>query len=507
MKFYKKAIILAVIAVLVGTAFWYFQVKGKREKKEAEEKAALLFKETDKKISSITLTKKGEKPIVVKRIPAEAESAENKTGGEKAVKEEGAQPAGQGSEEQKSAEKKADEQKTAEGTEEKKEDRWIITSPVETQGDALSVEAFTENLKKAKRDSVIYESVEKLDEYGLNDPEYSIRFSYEGETDKHGIDFGSQSLDGKKVFARVVGQDKIIAVEAGVRDRLQKKLIDLRDKTIAHFKSEDLTALSVLSSIQFVMLQKIDGTWYLMPKKIKASDARVDILKGDLQWGSFVEVEEEKADPRSLQKYGLDKPRVVVSMKFQDGSVYLLAVGNSIKQGKAQFYYATRSTDSMIFQLQAETVNRLLMTNFDLKDRSIFNFKPEDVTAVTLKWEDKSYSFSRDGDNWKFSDSGKTLDRGYKIDNIVRGIASAEYEQKEPIKKGDPGYRETGMDNPKYRVELEFSNGREPVTVVLTEKDEKTGKLYLSPNNGETAYFTSGYFVSYFPESRDDLMD
>jgi len=281
----------------------------------------------------------------------------------------------------------------------------------------------------------------------------------------------------------------------------------MRDKSIAHFEGEDLDALSVMSAVQFIMLEKIDGKWYLMPKKIRASDARVDILKGNLQWGSFVEVMEEKADARSLNKYGLDNPRVVVSMKFNDGSVYLLAVGNSVKEGTAQFFYATRSTDNMIFKLQEETVNRLLRNEFDMKDRSIFDFKQEDVKAITLKWDDKSYKFSREEDDWKFTDTGEILDRGYKIDNIVRGIATAEYEQREPIKKGDPDYQKTGIDSPKYRVGLKFANGREPVTVTLTGKDEKTGKLYLSPDNGETVYFTSGYFVSYFPESREDLMD
>jgi len=498
MKFFRKAIILAVIAALAGAAFWYFQVKGKREKKEAEAKEALLFKETDKKISDITLTKKGEQPIILKRIPAEAMPAEKKSGGEEAKKEKGSQSAGQKPEEQK---------QTGQGTEKKKEDRWIISSPVETGGDALAVEAYTEALKKAKRDSVIYESSEKLDEYGLNDPEYSVRFSYEGGTEQYGIDFGTRSLDGKKVFARVAGQDKIIAVEAGIRDGLEKKLIDLRDKSIAHFESEDLDALSVMSAVQFIMLEKVGGKWYLMPKKIRASDARMDILKGNLQWGSFVEVEEEKADPQSLRKYGLDNPRVIVTAKFKDQSVYLLAVGNPVTEGKAQFFYATRSTDSMIFKLQAETVNRFLRTEFDMKDRSIFNFKPEDVQGITLKWDDKSYEFSREGDNWKFSDTGEILDHGYKIDNIVRGIATAEYEQREPIKKGDADYKKTGIASPKYNVELKFADGRAPVTVVLTEKDEKTGKLYLSPDSGETAYYTTGYFVSYFPESRKDLMD
>jgi len=41
----------------------------------------------------------------------------------------------------------------------------------------------------------------------------------------------------------------------------------------------------------------------------------------------------------------------------------------------------------------------------------------------------------------------------------------------------------------------------------MTEKDEQSGKAFMSPDEGQTAYYTSGYFLTNFPESVDGLFE
>ena len=104
------------------------------------------------------------------------------------------------------------------------------------------------------------------------------------------------------------------------------------------------------------------------------------------------------------------------------------------------------------------------------------------------------------------SDTGEKLERGYRIDNIVRSITAAEYEERDPIKKGESGYSETGIEDSKYLVTFTFADKRPGLTVRITEKDEQTNKLWLTPDGGSTVYHTSGYFVSNFPDKREDLL-
>ena len=168
--------------------------------------------------------------------------------------------------------------------------------------------------------------------------------------------------------------------------------------------------------------------------------------------------------------------------------------------------------------MKGETVQKLITSRFHLKERSIFDFDKELVNKVTLKRDDVSYSFEkRDVEEWELTDVknvegaeeyiGMLLERGYKIDNVTRGLTTAEYEEFDPIQRGDPNYELTGIENPTYEVELQFEDGTQPITIVMSEMDQQSGKIFLSPDDGQTAYYTSGYFVSNFPESVGELFE
>lgn len=471
MKFFRNAIILVVIGILAGFSYWYFEVKKAKEKKEKEEKEALLFEQKDAKITKIVIKKRGDKkPIIAIRKTKKKKKKED--GKEKEINV----------------------------------DYWVITSPVNTNGDLYTLDTMANDIKKAKREEVVWDSLEKEKDYGLDNPELSIRFKYENDERERGIDFGIKTLDGKKVFAKVVGQNKIYAVASGIYDSLNKSLLDVRDKTISPFGKEDIVSISLISPHNMFTLKKREDGWYFVDG-VKASTSRVELYEGHLRWGNFREVVKEKAEYKDLAEYGLDKPRLIVKYGLKKGKDYIFIVGDPIKEGDVTYYYATRNTDDMIFEVTSDLVMKLDTTKFLLKDRHIFNFKYDDVNKVMLKNGDKSFTFIKKGEDWYFADTDKKVEKDYKIDGIIRSLEDAEYEEFEPIKKGDPKYEKTGIDNPKYEVILYFKDeSRKPIKVLVSKKSEKTERVYISPDNGETAYYTFGYFVDNIPEKRKDLM-
>ena len=481
MKFFRKALILGIVAVLAGFSYWFFEVKKKKEKEEVKAQEALLFGESVKKIVKLSLREKGGEQILLEWL--RTEPVETAAGEEVGDDEEG---------------------------------EWVVREPVPTGGDNMAIDALISSVFQSSSEEIVWESLEKEAEYGLDDPVLSLRFFYEGESTPYGIDLGKETLDHKKIFAKVVGKEKIYAVPATILNTLKKSLFDLRDKKLAPLEKEDIVGMSVMTGMNFVILEKEDDTWYLLPDKVKASETRVDIYTGNLRWESFVEVMEERGT--DFAEYGLDNPRLIITFKLQDDSHFLFIVGDMVEEGEAQFFYATRSSDSMIFKMKGETIQKLITSEFYLKERSIFDFDRELINAVTIKIDEVSYTFEKRGeDDWALIDTeniegadeytGMLLERGYKIDNITRGLATAEYEISEPIGRGEPGYDETGIDQPKYEVELRFEDGKQPITIIMTEKDEESGRLYLSPDGGETAYYTSGYFVTNFPESVEELFE
>jgi hypothetical protein len=471
MKLFRNALILVIVAALAGFFYWFFEIKKKREKVKREEKEALLFEESDKRVVKLRLAEIGSEPIVLEWEPKEPTLSED------------------------AAEEESDEE----------QGEWSVTAPIKTGGDKMMIDSI----------SVMWESLEREEEYGLMEPAYSLHFYYEGESRPRGIDFGIESLDQKKIFAKVIGQNRIFAVPAGLRDSVKKSLFDVRDKRLAPIDKEDITGISITTGLESLLLIREEEDWFLLPDKVKASSARVEMYTGNLRWDNFVQVMEEES--KNFSRYGLDNPRVIVTFKLNEDDVFLFVVGDFITEGEAEFFYATRTSDNIIFQMKSETVQKLVTSSFYLKDRTIFDWKTDQVNAVQLEYDGKSYSFEKENDDWKLTGLdptdadqdyiGQVLSRGYKLDNIIRGIGTAEYEIRDPVKRGDQIYGETGIDNPEYKVTLDFTDDRERLTVSLTQKEEETGKLFMTPDSGDTVYYISGYFDSSFPENLDELFE
>lgn len=464
MMFFRKTIILIFIFIVAVCTYWYFDVK-ENKNEVSKQLSPSLFDPSDRQIVTIILKKKGKPDIVIEKKSKDA--TPNK--------------------------------KNA-----KNQSKWIITSPIKTGGDNYAIDDIINSLKEGKMGQIVWEHLEKQNDYDLNNPHFSLRFYYDGEDTAFGIDFGIESLDKKKDFVKVLGKNNIFSVSTDIRHSLDKNLFDLRDKRICPCSRDDIIGISLLSQSQSFVLKKENGEWYFMPERMKASKRRIDTYTGTVRWGNFDQVEEESST--RFVKYGLDKPFLQLNFELRDNLKYLLVVGNPVTGTNERFYYAMRSSDAIIFQVRSRLVNNLVTSNFELKDRHIFDILEKDVRVVTLEKDGTVNSFVRHDDDWELHDTGDKFKHGNKIDNIIRSIANAEYEEREPLMKGDKGYAATNIENAKYIVIFSFENNRRPLTIKLTEKDEKTGKLCLTPDDGNTVYYTNGYFLSNFTDNTEDLI-
>ena len=496
MKSFRTAIILFAVLVVAGGAYWFFDIKKKKDKTERKEKEALLFQKSEKKIAQVVIREKGSGPIIVRlKAKAQLEQGEQKA----QVKE------GEGKGKKK---KKGEEAAPAE--EQKDEDEWIVVSPVQTGGDKTAIDGLITSLREAKRDEVVMETLEKEEEYGLSDPELAVEFTYEGEDRPNGISFGVMSLDRKKIFSKLAGKEQVVAVPAALKDALRKSLFDVREKRIAPFKNDEVVLVAKVSAMENFVIEKEEDGWYFQAAKpenrVKALESRVDLYTGYLRWGNIAEVIEEKGSVAKWRTYGLDRPRLAMTFKLADGSNFLFLLGNPVKQGDAEFYYAARSSDAMVFQVTADTANKLAMTQFEIKDRHIFTFSPLDVVKASFKYGDQDFTVEKDGEDWKFPGAKEPLTKAYAIENTVFAVSSAEYEDVPPMKKGDPRLAFTGIEDAKFTITLFFNDNREPLSVKVTDKDQES-KCFMTPDGGATVYRIFGYFIANLPEKKDALME
>jgi len=69
-----------------------------------------------------------------------------------------------------------------------------------------------------------------------------------------------------------------------------------------------------------------------------------------------------------------------------------------VKEGNEDLYYAMRSSDALVFKVKADTEKNLGMTMFEIKDRHIFFFDPNDVVKASLKYDERESLTVKDTD-------------------------------------------------------------------------------------------------------------
>jgi len=332
----------ALSAVFIGIVFYYFQIdlpseKRKNEEKDRSEKVILFNPEKVKVISFI----KGEISIKLKRLGI---------------------------------------------------DEWQMTAPVNANGDAPAVSAFLSFLNNLNFTRVVEESPKDLTPFGLDTPDLKIILSMNnGET--KGVRVGDDHPMGNKVYLARLNESRVLA--AGVtKNRLDRKVHDLRDKTILDFKTPQITKIEFIRNGKTLSLKKNEESWEVSEGKISAKGNETEItnLLNTIQAAQIEQFVEEK--PEQLTSYGLNNSKLTVKLTTSKASEPLvLLIGGKNEHG----FYAKTLPKKNVFTINQslfDTLNNRKLVDFF--NKSLVDFNDDDLAKVTLLMDDDSVDLIRD---------------------------------------------------------------------------------------------------------------
>ena len=332
----------ALAAVFIGIVFYYFLIdlpseKRKKEEKDRSEKVILFDPENVKAISFI----KGEISIKLKRL----------------------------------------------GT-----DEWQVTAPIDARGDAPAVSAFLSFLKNLNFTRVVEESPKDLTPFGLDTPDLKIILSMNnGET--KGVRVGDDHPMGNKVYLARLNESRVLA--AGVtKNRLDRKVHDLRDKTILDFKTPQITKIEFIRNGKTLSLKKNEESWEVSEGKIaaKGNETEITNLLNTIQAAQIEQFVEEK--PEQLTSYGLNNSKLTVKLTTSKASEPLvLLIGGKNEHG----FYAKTLPKKNVFTINQslfDTLNNRKLVDFF--NKSLVDFNDDDLAKVTLLMDDDSVDLIRD---------------------------------------------------------------------------------------------------------------
>jgi hypothetical protein len=197
---------------------------------------------------------------------------------------------------------------------------WKITKPVQTRADFGSVEGLVGRLQSVQMKSMVTENAAPADlkKYGLDKPEATVNLN--AGSARATLLVGGKAAD-NTVYARDASKQAVVTIESALLDDLKKSADDYRRKDIFEFRPFNANRLEMTRNGQTVVLERVKGTGENAPdtwKRVSPTAADVDREKSDgllsklsnIRAASFVD---------TTAKTGLDKPALMVTVKFDDG--------------------------------------------------------------------------------------------------------------------------------------------------------------------------------------------
>jgi len=197
---------------------------------------------------------------------------------------------------------------------------WKITKPLQTRADFGSVEGLVGRLQSAQMKSIVpgEPTPADLKKYGLDKPQATVLLNA-GSTQ------ATLLLGGKAeettIYARDVSKPVVMTVESSLLDEVKKGPDEFRRKDLFEFRAYNANRVEISRNGQTVVFERIKGQgdnpqdkW----RRVSPNPAELDRDKVDGFLSRLANMR-VSAFQESTSKTGLDKPAMVVSVKFDDG--------------------------------------------------------------------------------------------------------------------------------------------------------------------------------------------
>jgi hypothetical protein len=296
--------------------------------------------------------------------------------------------------------------------------RWALTAPVEQTADTAALQTMLTSLDKLRASEFL--SPASASDPRVDPPSFRIklweRARVSPEEARSGTEpklilqadltLGRHDLARKTVFGRIEGDPTVLAIPDEILKVLPSDAFAFRERTILKISPEKFAKITVEHRDQSITVTppgigsvKDLKSRMIAPVEGSADDGAVSALAytlGNLRaegWASDT-VGDGKA-------FGLDAPWLRVKWYLQEGGEKAKSGPSSslppgvMRVGKIKpggQYFANIEGDPKVFLLNAGTVAPL---EAELRDRSIFTFRPESVERLTLEWLGRSLAFRR----------------------------------------------------------------------------------------------------------------
>jgi len=398
----KTTLTLFVMLIIVGAFYWLWGVKGAKQRAEKQELAQKIVAVEPDSVDSVTLIQNGDTTVVYQR----------------------------------------------------QDGKWAITYPVNTAGDQTQIDRNLNAFLDAQKQRTIATELTDLKPYGLDTPRVEVGITY-NDTGKVTLLVGKENPTGSHVYVKARENNAIYTSDKNLATEGQKKLFDLRDRSIVEFDRNQIQKMIIArNGGQSLEFDNMNGDWRLKSPQVKAQSSQVSSVLSGLSNGQAQTYFEET--PQNLAKYGLKNPRLTLSLFANDSTrTAALQIGDPVDDSDSPDYYARDISRPTVFSISNYLVSNLQKTPFEFQDKGLFDISSGQVTDVEITREDTTYALSKVDTAWQLTEPLQAPADPEQAEAIARALTNLRVDSLASYTRTAPGLY--GLNHPPMEVHFKVA--------------------------------------------------
>ncbi len=449
----RNTLIMAVVLIFVGGFVYFYEVRGRAEREEAERQEALLVHFESDQVNAVELaTADG----ILRAAKADGE--------------------------------------------------WSITSPVAVAADGTAIDSLVDRLENGKQDRLIAEAADDLSPYGLAEP--AVRVTLElADGERETLAVGNDTPVGANVYVTAGDAGNVHSAASSIKTALDKSLFDLRDKSVLVFDEDAVRRVEMSRGTFRASLEGApegsDGElqWAATEPFTGGADSdTIDDLLSTLHTAEATAfVLDAEPTPEQLAEFGLAQPTATFSLRMADDATHGLVVGAARDEDEG--FYAMRTGGTSVFVVESDLFDDVPSTADGLRNKQAVALARERVKTLALQPAGGApIRVERAGTDWKITEP-RQLDADSSV--VSRLLSALEDLRAEGFAETSAagnandmlvtvGLSAEGDLTGAVSESLEVRTGGSRSIVPLSEADnedvEEIDATYVTTSRGDTVY-------------------
>ena len=383
--------------------------------------------------------------------------------------------------------------------------RWRMLQPLQLRADGAEVKDILSQFEFLRKVGTIKESETanfSLGNYGLDKPQIIVNLWMKesailkgtevttGAESKYTINIGDRLAAGQNtVYINIEGSNDVIVVAAKLLEKIDKGIIDLRNKWAFEYDIDAVERIRIQSgSKEPIVCSRADQHWWVtQPVSDRGDTARIRDILSELKNLKIAKADYVSDKEEDIARHGLDKPRLTISIGSTEGNTQSLLLGHGLDDK----IYAKRDDESSIFFVHDIVLSDLDLEGNDLRDKQLLRFDSigtYGIEKVELEYPDTTLTMVKTEQyDWMITSPTEILADRDTIRKFVEKIKDLQIQ----LYEDDSGknFDKYGLGDSSIGVSVFRKIGEgETVKFMIGDSDPDGGLCYVRKDGEDAVY-------------------